>query len=207
MKITRIDIKNFKGLARLTLETEGKNVLLLGENGSGKTSLVRALECFLNSSHQDVLFERNLYCENTEEAFVDVALSDQSTFRYDASSNSGWGNTVLRDAAKAKRFLEYKQLLKTYFLSDTTDSGGVNVFDLLVSDLLADTINEVSGKTFSQNWTDLKQQIPWRNSSRNVNLLETEAQKLNGGLIAICLYIAAALKATPSEVAREQQKN
>ncbi len=60
MKITEIDIKNFKafcGTYHIDLHKAGKNLLVYGENGSGKTSLYQALKRFLESSedaHQAV---------------------------------------------------------------------------------------------------------------------------------------------------------
>lgn len=44
MKINKITINNFKFYVNEKLETENKNILLYGENGSGKSSL------FLGSS-------------------------------------------------------------------------------------------------------------------------------------------------------------
>ena len=50
MKITKIDIKNFRvfrGTHQIDLGKIGKNLLLYGENGSGKSSLYLALKSFL----------------------------------------------------------------------------------------------------------------------------------------------------------------
>ena len=52
MKITKIEIKNFKafrGPDVIDLGEKGQNLLLYGENGSGKTSLYEALKFFLES--------------------------------------------------------------------------------------------------------------------------------------------------------------
>ena len=195
MKIMRLDIKNFKGLARLTLETEGKNVLLLGENGSGKTSLVRALQCFLDSSFEEkeVSFERNLYCDDTEDAFVDVTLSGETSFHFDVLGNTALNQKLVQEAAISKRFLEYKHLLKTYFLPSISDLEEINIFDLLVTDLLSETINEKSEKTIKQtfkaHWKDLQDLIPTRNSSKNVANLKAEAEKFNEGLAGVIKLI------------------
>ena len=46
MRITEIEIKNFKafyGTYQINLRKSGKNLLVYGENGSGKTSLYFAL--------------------------------------------------------------------------------------------------------------------------------------------------------------------
>ena len=52
MRITEIEIKNFKafyGNYRINLRKSGKNLLVYGENGSGKSSLYFALKLFLES--------------------------------------------------------------------------------------------------------------------------------------------------------------
>ena len=56
MRITKIEIKNFRAFPRtyqIDLHKAGKNLLVYGENGSGKTSLYLALESFLESSNDD----------------------------------------------------------------------------------------------------------------------------------------------------------
>ncbi len=57
MKITKIEIKNFRAFYgrpyQINLHRAGKNLLIYGENGSGKSSLYLALECFLESSEDD----------------------------------------------------------------------------------------------------------------------------------------------------------
>ena len=61
MKITKIEIKNFKAFRGADIinlnedSQKGQNLLLYGENGSGKTSLYKALELFLESSENDSL--------------------------------------------------------------------------------------------------------------------------------------------------------
>ena len=57
VKITKIEIKNFKafrGPDVIDLSEEGgQSLLLYGENGSGKTSLYKALKLFLESSENE----------------------------------------------------------------------------------------------------------------------------------------------------------
>ena len=53
VRITKIEIKNFRAFPRtyqIDLHKAGKNLLVYGENGSGKTSLYLALKLFLESS-------------------------------------------------------------------------------------------------------------------------------------------------------------
>jgi DNA repair exonuclease SbcCD ATPase subunit len=46
IKIKKINIHGFRGIPELELEPEGKSLLLRGENGTGKSSIVEAIEFF-----------------------------------------------------------------------------------------------------------------------------------------------------------------
>jgi len=47
-KIKKIRIHGFRGIPDLELELDGKNLLLRGENGTGKSSIVDAVEFFFS---------------------------------------------------------------------------------------------------------------------------------------------------------------
>ena len=46
VKIKKININAFRGIPDLELEIDGKSLLLRGENGTGKSSIVEAIEFF-----------------------------------------------------------------------------------------------------------------------------------------------------------------
>ena len=46
VKIKTIDIHAFRGIPDFKLQLDGENLLLRGENGTGKSSLVEAIEFF-----------------------------------------------------------------------------------------------------------------------------------------------------------------
>lgn len=49
-KIKQININSFRGIPELQLELDGKSLLLYGENGTGKSSIVDAVEFFFNEN-------------------------------------------------------------------------------------------------------------------------------------------------------------
>lgn len=53
MKITNIEIKNFKGFEDFTTEIDDKFTLLIGDNGTGKTAILDALAVGLNALLSD----------------------------------------------------------------------------------------------------------------------------------------------------------
>ena len=42
MKLNRLTLQNFKGVEKLTIEPQGANMAILGENGTGKTTVADA---------------------------------------------------------------------------------------------------------------------------------------------------------------------
>ena len=164
MKITKIEIKNFKAFRGPDVidlsEKGGQSLLLYGENGSGKTSLYKALELFLESSENDsirFIDHQNIFA--TDDGYVRLHFTSNPNLQkidYEWSENA-LNDTVVQpiiDASKAKAFLDYKELLKTNYLHHGQDS--VNLFDLLVNALLANVTNDLTDpqRSFAENWRD-----------------------------------------------------
>jgi predicted ATP-dependent endonuclease of OLD family len=190
MKIQSIEIQNFKGLEHFMLETQNKNVVLLGENGSGKTSFVCALEAFLESSRDRGVFERNVFMEENAKGSIKVVISDETNptqdFEFSSTKidekelveSTARNVDAITRAAKSKRFLEYKQLLQTYFLQGEK----VNVFDLLVKDLLAEAENPLTHRNLGDDWAELQKMIPNRNTNKQVEAINIHLSQFNGAL-------------------------
>jgi len=51
VKLTKLQIQNFRSLKNLTVDLEGYISIIAGKNNSGKTSLLLALERFLGSKN------------------------------------------------------------------------------------------------------------------------------------------------------------
>lgn len=122
------------------LGTDGKNLLLLGENGSGKTSLFRALRDLMAVQPPPEKFDdlRNIFSPG-EEGFVSVQLTTggANEFRWE------YGERHPRDMAgqpyalfaERCRFLDYRALLETNFVHRAHTP---NLYRLLVRDVLKD---------------------------------------------------------------------
>ena len=177
MRITGIEIKNFRafyGTYHIDLHKAGKNLLVYGENGSGKSSLYLALKLFLESSEEAHQFEayRNIFL--ADDGYIKLHLRAD---RHSKQHTYEWSRTVketedplMSDASKAKGFIDYKVLLETHYVH--REEEDVNVFKLLVENLLANTVSPLTNRTLSDEWEAL-QQVPQ---------LDAQIENFNGEL-------------------------
>ncbi len=188
MRITEIEIKNFRafyGSYQINLHKAGKNLLIYGENGSGKSSLYLALKLFLESAVKSHQFEdyQNIFVKD-DSGYIKLYLrSDSHSKRliYEWSKNAVETNdSLIIDASKVKGFLDYKTLLATHYIQH--EERDVNIFDLLINNLLATTINDVTEQTFADDWTSIEQAIPRRNTSNQIKTIEDRIHDFNNGL-------------------------
>ena len=174
MRITKIEIKNFKafqGPDLIDLGEIGKNLLLYGENGSGKTSLYKALELCLESSenqtkdNDSISFDDHKNFEaldHGDSGYVKLRFTDNSnlpkdTYEWSDSEVALYDTEIqpIIEASKAKRFLDYKTLLHTHYLHYEKDT--IDLFDLLIKTLLKNIINGFSDpeRSFSEEWQEI----------------------------------------------------
>ena len=162
MRITGIELKNFRafyGTYQINLHKAGKNLLVYGENGSGKSSLYLALKLFLESSEEAHQFEayRNIFL--ADDGYIKLHLranahSKQHTYEWSRTVKET-EDPLMSDASKAKGFLDYRALLETNYVH--REEEDVNVFKLLVENLLANTVNPLTNRTLGDEWEALRQ--------------------------------------------------
>lgn len=166
-RISLTDFRAFPGPAPVTFELDGKNLLVYGENGAGKSSLFHALRDFFSLKPSGELSShKNIFSDSPGGSCkVSVTLSEPSTQTVDWTAEQhpcnlnfkrpvnswsdyffGGSDPRVVDAARKSAFLDYKSLLETNYKhgSDT-----INLFALAVSSLLRDFSVTVSGGTES----------------------------------------------------------
>ena len=186
MRITEIEIKNFRafrGTYQIDLHKKGKNLLVYGENGSGKSSLYLALKFFLESGEDDSYMSKN---------YQNIFTSDDGRYiklhlRADKQSKEHiyeWSQSVketndplIIGASKVKGFLDYKALLETHYVH--RESGTVDVFDLLIENLLASTVNDLTDRSLAEDWADIQPPFPRRSAIYKIALLEEHIENFN----------------------------
>ncbi len=183
-KIKSLTLRNFKFFygtetehPKNKIELEETNLLLYGENGSGKSSVYWALYTFLQSclktddaqiekyfSDDKVESLKNRYsADGADSAIVVEFVSADGTTTQKFISNKGInskGGTLVRKTLNASDFLNYKYLSKLY---DFRNSEPINLFPLFVKDLFMfidfeeeyPLLNgELSGKSYASDWWD-----------------------------------------------------
>ena len=189
MRITDIEIKNFRafhGTYHIDMSKSGKNLLVYGENGSGKSSLYLALKYFLESGVDENDKDTNF--ENHQNIFVEDPGHIKLCLRADQESKTDvyeWSQRVkgetndelITEASKVKGFLDYKVLLETHYLHRENDT--VNLFDLLVEGLLANTINPVREQSRAEDWSAIQPPFPRRNAKTQITTLERQIVNFN----------------------------
>lgn len=201
MRIKEIEISNFKGFydtctINMTNDKHGTNCLNLvvyGENGSGKSSLYQALELFLESSEENLDFRiyRNIFAisdddpnsKSKNDGYIKLTLRDSNDHIYVWSpTRRETTNTTIVQANKAKGFLDYKSLLDTYFLHRSEDN--VDLFFLLIENLLANAFNDITGKTFGSEWNEIQAIVAGRVTKAKRQQLDDLLANFSQGLIA-----------------------
>lgn len=165
-RLTLTDFRAFPGHTPTAFDLDGKNLLVYGENGAGKSSLFHALSGFFSFKPIRHLREhKNVFsglpdtnCK-VEVIFVNdprptVWTVDQHPTNFDRSKPIanwldyyfGGADPRIADAALRHACLDYRALLDTNYKQG---SGPLNLFEIAVEHLLRDYPVTVAGGTSS----------------------------------------------------------
>jgi|APEBP8051072266_1049373.scaffolds.fasta_scaffold01277_3 DNA polymerase III delta prime subunit len=166
MKISKIKIQNYRILSNLelNLKGDGKHFMLYGENGSGKTALFYALkEVFEGEDLTKSVFpEAGIIPEPEIEITV---LDEHSTHTFSNRTDSEAElEPALAAANKFKGFLSYKNLVPIYSNSLTR----IELFELLINELLSELINPISNVTFKADLSKVEKLLEKSQTSRRI---------------------------------------
>lgn len=165
MKIKTIEIDNYKAFyAAETINVDGKNIFIYGENGSGKSSLYYALKDFFQSSIEEIdIYEiRNVFAPDSKKDKGYILV----TFNPDSDDNNEDENFFLvnddkdtdrhvciADANRLKSFLTYKSLLTVH---NVKKGDSINLFSLLIDGVLKHfKYTLTKGKELGELWEEV----------------------------------------------------
>lgn len=208
-RITKLEISNFRAFFdRYEIElNKGENLLIYGENGSGKSSLFKSLNNFLSSSQNTALTYVKHHNKDAEEGNLSFTFND-----YDPATNtitSTYGEVVsfgsnvistdteqfIKTADLTKGFLDYKGLLAVY----NHDEAQPNLFKLIIEILLKDFIPVGGTHPMGKKFVYLKNQIEtaytrvtwqYRNAITEMSTHETSLRNvLNGVFLQLNTFL------------------
>jgi AAA15 family ATPase/GTPase len=172
-KIDKIRIKNFKAFPELQeFDLQRKNLLVYGNNGSGKSSLYWALYTLLQSSEKTVervndyfseydgnnesTFQslRNIFSAESE-SYVEIVLQGELPIRISKGHISDVQNASVKEANKASDFINYKLLHNFY---NSTHKNQLNLWDVFNRDVFPYFLH--SKKSFTERLDYLHDNLP-----------------------------------------------
>lgn len=201
-RITKLKIENYRGFyGSYTLDLpKGENLLLYGENGSGKSSLLLAFREWLMSSEKDwkiTDFEEqaNLFTsQGTQpviEVCVDEFVSDPVTlFPYSsqnhvgnyaciASPNRGTRNPIVSQMRERHGFLTYRTLLETYLVKNN------NLFWLIILGILGDIKISGSTRSIREKWQAILKYRTMNKSRKLSEGIDREIPAFNAEIVEL----------------------
>ncbi len=140
--IYNIKIKNFKAFSKQEeIKLGGKNLLVYGENGSGKSSLYYAIYTFLQCSNSHKNWKKyfsktslesllNIYSLN-EPSHIHLTIQDATKKNYelDATKNDPRKFQLLKDLNLASDFISHRLLINFYNFRNSREINLSTVFE------------------------------------------------------------------------------
>ena len=171
-KIRKIEIENSRAYydRQVFLLENGENLLLYGENGSGKSSLFKSINDFIQSFYTHVNYTQNRYKSRGADGGVMLSIGDydQTSQQFsnvmDYRFESGVDNTqvdntgFMKALAMTKGFLNYRDLLMMYLQYKEENP---NLFEFFIKHLLSYHVPVVQGKNYAlaTRWTMIQNEL------------------------------------------------
>jgi energy-coupling factor transporter ATP-binding protein EcfA2 len=169
-KLQKIELNNYRALYGkhcIDLSDKCKNLMIYGENGSGKSSICLALNDFINTTNSPFVLANyeNRFVTTTKRnsGYIQLSFRDTSKPKKHplqklelslASSSIPTTGDFLKETQKLKGFLDYRSLLKTHFLK----AEKVDLFELLLKELLF-FYEDITGQTIGAQWKSFEDRL------------------------------------------------
>ena len=184
--LKKIELTNYRayhGTRNVIDLTDKKSLIVLGENGSGKSSLFFALRDFftLDKTGMDInaVPYRNIFAQTADTA-VKIYFSNGEDYEWSNIAGDNFPALVAKGIDTTKGFIDYKSLLQTYYGQQKENT--VNVFDFLIKEILADIKPLGSAQTIGAMWKTIVSARPVKRNRSEVNVLRNQIDEFNDAL-------------------------
>ena len=145
VRISRLKISNYKFFfGDFELDFNGGNVLIYGENGSGKSSIYKALSFLAKDKFKSITSDRNIFCEGNEPQ-IEFAFTNGRELIIDSDLMELPDSvSFLKGLSVFSPMLDYKKLLRVHY-AHGINGDAINVYSML-SDIFKDYAVEKKGK-------------------------------------------------------------
>lgn len=176
-KINKISIKNFKFVKdEINIELLGRNAIIYGQNGSGKSTIFWALHTFFESgfknkkdiqkyfdkNHDDNLLNR--FMNDDSDAFIKISFTEEDGTMTEKEISYTQINTrcdMVKEARMSSDFINHRFLSRMY---DFKNSEVIDIFPTLSIDIL-DFVDE-DGFNMGELWNEIKDGMGYNNNVR-----------------------------------------
>jgi len=168
-KVTKIEIENYRAFfsSNAIDLPNGENLLVYGENGSGKSSLFKALNNYLTSSRDPAFpFTKNHYRPSADAGEIRMTFMNadplthlpiagtEQQLNFGSAASTHNVNYVM-DAELIKGFLDYRSLLDIYYNNEPRP----NLFKLIVLKILGNQYNTARTFRYGTKWKQLQDDL------------------------------------------------
>jgi energy-coupling factor transporter ATP-binding protein EcfA2 len=130
VRIDRLRISNYRFFyGDFELDFKGSNVLMYGENGSGKSSVYRALEFLTKNKFGSVAKDRNIFSDQEPEIRFKFTNGKELVI-HGGLTELPEGTDFIKGLSVFIPMLDYRKLLKVHYSPAVSDDN-VNVYDML----------------------------------------------------------------------------
>lgn len=186
-RLTLTDFRAFPGPAPAHFDLDGKNLLVYGENGAGKSSIFHALGGFFALKPPRALREhKNVFsgladadCRVSVEFDDGSAPVDWTVSSHPGSLRGKSPDLRVTEAALRRACLDYRSLLDTNYKQG---AGPVDLFDISVDHLLRDypvTLAGGSTTTIGELWNRVQSSKPSQHTSAAITRINQACVEFN----------------------------
>ncbi|MEI6126013.1 MAG: AAA family ATPase [Pseudomonadota bacterium] len=131
VRIDRIKISNYKFFhGDFELAFNGKNVLIYGENGTGKSSIYRALEFLTKKEFKTISEHRNIFAEEGDVLIEFGFTNARELIIHPDLTELPEGMDFIKGLSVFTPMLDYKKLLRVHYIPQA-NGDKINVYEML----------------------------------------------------------------------------